>query len=127
MQHDEFLGEVQTRARLSSRGEAERATRATLQTLAEHLTGGAATTLAAQLPPEIGEYLQRVADAGEDFGPDTIFDRVTDREGVARPAAIFHARAVIETTDEATTGALLDHLRAQLPRQYDRALDAAGT
>jgi uncharacterized protein (DUF2267 family) len=34
MKHDEFIGQVQHRARLSSRGATERATRATLETLA---------------------------------------------------------------------------------------------
>ncbi len=55
MKHDEFIGQMQYRARLSSRGAAERATRATLETLAERLAGGEARDLAAQLPPEIGE------------------------------------------------------------------------
>jgi uncharacterized protein (DUF2267 family) len=58
MKHDECIGQGQHRARLSSRGEAERATRATLETLAERLVGGEAKDLAAQLPPEIGEHLQ---------------------------------------------------------------------
>ena len=58
MKHDEFIGQVQHRARLSSRGEAERATRATLETLAERLSGGEAKDLASQLPSEIGEHLR---------------------------------------------------------------------
>ena len=47
MQHDEFIAQVQARARLSSRGDAERATRATLETLAERLAGGLRDKLAA--------------------------------------------------------------------------------
>ncbi len=50
MEHDEFIGQAQHRARLASRGEAERATRATLETLAERISDGAAQNLAAQLP-----------------------------------------------------------------------------
>ena len=56
MEHDEFIGQVQHRARLGSRGDAERATRATLETLAERIADGAANNLAAQLPNEIGEH-----------------------------------------------------------------------
>ncbi|WP_082726064.1 DUF2267 domain-containing protein [Limnochorda pilosa] len=56
MRHDESIGHVQDRAGLSSRGEAERATQATLQTLAERLAGGAAENLASQLPPQIHSY-----------------------------------------------------------------------
>jgi uncharacterized protein (DUF2267 family) len=37
MQHDEFIGQVQNRAKLPSRGEAEGATRATLETLGERI------------------------------------------------------------------------------------------
>jgi uncharacterized protein (DUF2267 family) len=50
MKHDAFIGQVQHHARLDSRGAAERATRATLETLAERLAGGEANDLAAQLP-----------------------------------------------------------------------------
>ena len=50
MQYDQFIGEVQNRARLPSEGEAIAAVRATLQTLAERLAGGATDNLAAQLP-----------------------------------------------------------------------------
>jgi uncharacterized protein (DUF2267 family) len=132
VQRDEFIGEVQARAGLTSPVEAERATRATLETLAEHLTGSAALRLAAQLPYEIGEHLRRVVaapdypddDAG--LGADTFFARVAEREGVDRPAANFHARAVLEITDEATTGALMDYLRAQLPRRDDRVPAGSG-
>ena len=53
MEHDEFVGQVQNRARLGSRGDAERAIRATLETLAERIADGTAQNLAAQLPVEI--------------------------------------------------------------------------
>ena len=58
MKHDEFIGQVQHRARLSSRGEAERATRATLETLAERLAGGEEQDLAAQLPAEFDRLFE---------------------------------------------------------------------
>jgi uncharacterized protein (DUF2267 family) len=47
MRHDEFIGHVQQRARLSSRGDAERASRATLETLGERVPEGLADNLAA--------------------------------------------------------------------------------
>lgn len=52
MQHDVFIGQVQQRAKLPSRGDAERATRAALETLGERIPSGFATNLAAQLPVE---------------------------------------------------------------------------
>ncbi|GFE70351.1 DUF2267 domain-containing protein [Chroococcus sp. FPU101] len=39
MKHDEFIGQVQNRAGLTSREEAKVATRAVLETLAERLAG----------------------------------------------------------------------------------------
>ena len=63
MKYDEFIGQVRHRARLSSHAEAERATRATLETLAERLAGGEAHDLAAQLPPELARSLE-APDAG---------------------------------------------------------------
>jgi uncharacterized protein (DUF2267 family) len=127
--HDEFIGQVQHRARLGSRGDAERATRATLETLAERMSGGAAENLAAQLPQEIGEHLRRQAegDGGERFSLDDFFRRVGEREGVDAPAAAFHARVVLEVVDEATTGALMGKIREQFPDEWDPLFEAGST
>jgi uncharacterized protein (DUF2267 family) len=45
MKYDEFISQVQRRADLASREEAERATRATMETLGERLAGGEAKDL----------------------------------------------------------------------------------
>lgn len=131
MDHDQFIGQVQHRARLSSRGDAERATRATLDTLGERIADGAAQNLAAQLPKEIGEHLRRQAPAragtGEPFSLDAFIERVTEREGVDQPDAVFHARVVLEVTDEATTGGLMTKVREQFPAGFDRLFEAGST
>ena len=125
MKHDEFIGQVQHRARLGSRGEAERATRATLETLAERLAGGEAKDLASQLPQEIGEHLRREwSGVGERFSLDEFFRRVSLREGVDLPDAIFHARAVIEVVSEAVSKGEMDDVRAQLPAEFDRLFES---
>lgn len=72
MQHDEFIGQVQAKAKLSSRGDAERATRVTLETLRQRIPQGLANNLAAQLPQEIGHHLEAYSwtadiSAGEQF------------------------------------------------------------
>jgi len=59
LNYDEFISQVQRRANLDSREEAERATRATLETLGERLAGGEAKDLAAQLTSGIAQYLQQ--------------------------------------------------------------------
>lgn len=129
MQHDEFVGQVLHQARLASTGEAERAIRVTLETLGERITSGSAENLAAQLPHEIGENLRRAAathDTGEHFGLDEFFDRITSREIVDLPSAVFYARTVLEMVGEATTGGLIK-VRDQLPDELDRLFTAGST
>lgn len=119
MKHDEFIGQVQARARLSSRGDAERATRATLETLAERLSGGEPKDLGAQLPKEIGRYLMspEVAQA-ERLTLDDFFNRVSDREGVDLPIAVHHARAVVSVLTEAVSSGEIQDVRGQLGEEY---------
>lgn len=59
MKHDEFIGQVQHRAHLSSRGDAELATRATLETLAERLAGREPLNAAAQLPKSLVHLMKK--------------------------------------------------------------------
>jgi uncharacterized protein (DUF2267 family) len=125
MQHDEFIGQVQHRARLASRGEAERAVRATLETLGERLDGGAAAKLAGELPMEIGEHLRRMAGPADTIDLQDFFDRVAQREGLDKRESVFHTRCVIEVMDEATSGSLLAKVREQLPAEFDRLFEAS--
>lgn len=120
MKHDEFIGKVQHSARLSSRGDAERATWATLQTLGERLGGGEAKDFASQLPPQLAAYaLSGLAGLGERFSVNEFYLRVSDREGVDLPKAIYHAQAVIEVLQEAISPGEINDIRAQLPKEYD--------
>jgi uncharacterized protein (DUF2267 family) len=125
MRYDEFIGQVQNRARLSSTEEAVKAIRATLETLAERLAGGEPKDLASQLPEEIGVYLHHErAGSGERFSLDEFFKRVSEREGVDLPASIYHARVVIEVLSEAVSRGQMNDVRAQLPEEYDRLFEA---
>jgi uncharacterized protein (DUF2267 family) len=117
MEHDAFIGHVQQRAHLPSRGDAERATRATLETVARRLEGGLAENIAAQLPPEIGRHLT-VMEPYAKLSLDEFFVEVSIREGVDLPLAVHHARAVIETLDEALTGGGIAKMREQLPPEF---------
>jgi len=118
MQYDQFVGQVHARGRFASDGEAVRAIHATLETLGERLYGGEAENLAAQLPPELGHYL-REAVTGQSFDLDEFFRRVSMREGVDLPEAVFHARVVMEVLKEAVSPGLLDKVLDQLPAEYD--------
>lgn len=120
MQHDEFIGQVQNRADPSARGDAERAVRATLETLGEWVPGGLAGNFAAQLPHEIGEHLRRTevhggAGTGERFDRNDFIRRVAERAGVSDQQAAFLIRAVMEVTGEAAQGGLFAKLEESLP------------
>lgn len=123
MKYDEFVGQVHHQARLASRGEAVRATHATLETLAERLTADQAEHLAAQLPQEIGKYLH-LANGGGRFGLDEFFQRVAERETVDLPEAVHHARAVVSVLGDAVTEGELEHVLAQLPDEYEPLFQA---
>jgi uncharacterized protein (DUF2267 family) len=118
VQHDEFIGKVQAAARLPSRGDAEKAARATLETLGERLAGGEPGNLAAQLPQEIGRYLEEREGTAERFGLDDFFNRVSERSGADLPGATHQARAVVAVLGEAVSEGELDDVRQQLPEEF---------
>ncbi|MFB4310430.1 DUF2267 domain-containing protein [Actinomadura sp. GTD37] len=120
MRHEEFIGQVQDRARLPGWGDAERASRATLETLGERVPEGLADNLAAQLPHEIGEHLRRTevyggAGSGERFDKHDFVERVAVRAGTSEARAAFLARSVLEVVDDATQGSITTKVRHALP------------
>jgi uncharacterized protein (DUF2267 family) len=124
MKYDEFLGQVQYRARLADGGQAIRAIHATLETLGERLVGDEASDLAAQLPPEIGAYL-KVPMFQEKFGLKEFFERVAEREEVPVSDAAFHACAVVSVLCDAVSHGEMADVRSQLPGEYDRLFEVA--
>lgn len=120
MQHDAFIGQVQARARLDSRGSAETVTRASLETLAERVPASVAEKLAAQLPWEIGEHLRRVTHAADEprtgvrMSRHEFFERVAERAHTGFPKAVHDCRCVIEVANEATNGTLAAKIRPAL-------------
>lgn len=123
MQYDDFIGKVQHLARLGSVGDTVRAARATLEVLGERLHGGEAKDLAAQLPEEIGAYLERDG-SSETFGVKAFYQKVSEKEGVDLPVAIHHARSVVSVVKEAVSAGQMDHVRGQLPQEYDDLFEA---
>ncbi|SHF30071.1 DUF2267 domain-containing protein [Streptoalloteichus hindustanus] len=125
MRHDEFIGQVQNRARLGSRGAAERVTRAALETLGERIPEGLCESVAGQLPQEIAEHLRRTEvfggqGTGERFDLDEFLNRVVRRSGEDRPQAAFHTRVVMEVVGEATGPTVMSKLGDSLPDDLRR-------
>lgn len=125
MKHDRFIGLVQDRAQLDSRGAAEVATRATLETLAERLAGNEPSNLAAQLPQGIADGLEQMwAGMGESFDLDEFYQRVSRRENVELSDAAFHSKAVMDVLKEAVSEGEINDIRDQLLPDYAPLLEA---
>lgn len=119
MDYDRFIGLVQSRARLASHADAVAATRATLETLAERIGANESRQLAAQLPREIGRFVDGLlAATGERFSFREFCARVAEREDCDHAKAIFHARAVVETLEEAVSSAEISQVIGVLPEEF---------
>jgi uncharacterized protein (DUF2267 family) len=114
---EQFMTTVQQKARLS-RPDAERATRATLETLAERLSAGEARDLAAELPPEIAPWIATTGNA-QAFDVDEFLRRVAEREGVDLEAAERHARAVFDALGRTVSAGEIDDMVAELPKDFE--------
>src|SRR5690349_16389454 len=119
MKYEEFIGKVRSRASLATPEQAVLAVRATLETLAERLEGHEVEHLAAQLPSELGLYLQLTnEERGESFSLDEFFYRVSRREGVNFVDADYHARVVLALIAETVSMGEIEDMRSQLPPEF---------
>jgi uncharacterized protein (DUF2267 family) len=123
MDYEAFVRAVERDAQ-ASRDEAERAVRATLQTLAERLTGGEAEDVAESLPPELRPYLSDGSKA-EPFHIDEFIRRVAEREAVPSEIAKQHARAVFAALGAALSDKELHDMASELPKDFQELLSAA--
>jgi uncharacterized protein (DUF2267 family) len=116
MNFDEFTGEVQHRLELPGTGETVRAIRATLMTLGERITEGAAEDLSASLPMEIRWYMTgAVHEHGQRFDWKEFVSRVSEIEGCDRPEAAYHARVIVDLVHTQVPPSDFRQLRDQLP------------
>jgi uncharacterized protein (DUF2267 family) len=110
MRYDDLTRLVQRRARLASPDAAERATRATLETLSPRLPDALASDLTARLPREMGDVVRRSrrgpATVGTHVGGDDFVAALAERTLLDAPRAAAVARTVFGAVDVATAGAL---------------------
>jgi uncharacterized protein (DUF2267 family) len=99
------------------REQAERATRAVLETLAERLSKGQALDLAEQLPEPLAAWLHTTSDA-EPFHYDEFLNRVAAREGTDTQTAERHAQAVFRALARSVDAQELDDVAAELPQDF---------
>ncbi|SFL13997.1 DUF2267 domain-containing protein [Geodermatophilus ruber] len=97
---------------------AERIEHATLEVLADRISGGEAEDLAAQLPAELKEWLRPPREEAEAFDVDEFVRRVAARGHVDPAEARTGAAAVLLTVREAVTPGEFDDVLSQLPQEY---------
>ena len=124
MKYGEFIELVRRRAHLSSESEAQRATQATLETLAAYISPKERHDAASQLPKVIKDYMQQpFLSAGKPPAPspessqivEDFYQRVSTLEEVPLETAREHARAVMSVLREALSKGEFEDIRAQLP------------
>jgi uncharacterized protein (DUF2267 family) len=120
VQYVEFIEIVREHAGVDAGG-AERAARASLQTLGERLSDGEAAGVAGRLPQELGPLVAGGAPGGA-FGVEEFLRRVGEREGVEAPTAEEHARAVFVALARTLGGDEMRQVTAELPDEYDALL-----
>ncbi len=126
MQFHDFLGQVQNRAQMPSIEDALKATRATLSTLAERLGGEEPRHLAAQLPVELKNFLEGPSSGmGERFDSDEFLHRISEKEGIDLPVAVYHTRVVLEVLGEAVSPGEMSDVKSQLPKDYQRLFEGS--
>ena len=127
MKYDEFIEQVQKRAHLASLSEAERATRAALETLAECISKKERFDAASQLPRGLALYLvQPFLGPGKQPAPnpkgncslEDFYQRESIREDVPPATAREHAHAVLSVLVDALSRGEFEDIRRQLPIEY---------
>jgi uncharacterized protein (DUF2267 family) len=124
MEYEEFIEVVGQASGGLSEEMAERATQATLQTLAERLPRGEDRHILQQLPAELHPWIHTETEP-EKLDLDEFLGRVAQREGTDTETAFRHARAVFSALGRALSADVVAHLAAVLPHSFDPLLAEA--
>lgn len=120
MEYGEFITHVQSLTQSDSREEAERATRATLETIKEHLPEDEVTELAAQLPQELSEYLHNQEIEGDQtFHLQEFIERTSQKENIAPTTAAIHVRAVFAVLQNAIKPEIFKKFHQYFPSDFE--------
>jgi uncharacterized protein (DUF2267 family) len=122
--YDDFIDAVARRAGVSTE-QATAITHATLETLADRISGGEANDLADQLPGGLEDHLRKppTREFAESFGLGEFMQRVSARAGVDGPLASAGVRAVLTTLREAVAGDEFEDMLAQLPKEFGEVVE----
>jgi uncharacterized protein (DUF2267 family) len=98
--------------------QAENLARATLETLADRISGGEFDDLTAQLPKPLKDEVHPRREEAEAFDVDEFIRRVSRRAHVDEDTARAGAVATLVTVREAVTPGEFDDITSQLPQEY---------
>jgi uncharacterized protein (DUF2267 family) len=128
MRYGEFMKDVRERTGLDE-DQAEKAVRATLNTLAQRLAGGEPHDLASQLPQELKDTIELTAGegAGIRWDADEFVAKVAAREGSSPEQAREHVQAIFAALRDAITPGEFDDITSQLDRSYRALLPQGAT
>jgi uncharacterized protein (DUF2267 family) len=124
---DEFVDHVSERAGMN-REHAEALTQATLQVLADRISGGQDLDLAAQLPDKLARLLRKAPQKlPEKYGFDGFVERVRERAASVPPGAVLPGvRAVLLTVRDAVGDKEFRDTLDQLPHEIRDLLQDEG-
>ncbi|MCW3019013.1 MAG: hypothetical protein JWN10_1321 [Solirubrobacterales bacterium] len=123
--YERFTTTIEQRAGISW-AQAERAARATLETLGERISAGEVRKLAQDLPFQLRMWLNNLAhEQAQSFDADEFVRRVAEREGVDPETAEAHTRAVFIALARLVRGEEVAKLERQLSHDYRRLLGDA--
>ncbi|MEU5943871.1 DUF2267 domain-containing protein [Micromonospora sp. NPDC047548] len=127
MEYQDFINAVATRAKVST-DQAATLTSATLETLADRISGGQAEDLAYQLPEGLDDHLRRPLgrERAASFGLEEFVRRVADRPNIDRSLAGAGVSAVLTTLREAVTRDEFENAVAQLPKEFRQVIEPVG-
>lgn len=118
MDERDFFRSVAERTGLS-REEAADLTRATLQALAQRLSGGTVRELAVHLPDRLADEVRGArGKPSRRSGLADVEKQISDRTGLRRDEVHAGLAAVLATMREATSTDVLDKALAQLPNEF---------
>lgn len=118
MQADEFVRQVQEQARIPTGDIALKVIEATLETLGERITRDERRDLAAQLPKQLKEYVNKRQETAR-FDLEEFYNRVAGRSDLGLPAAILQSQVVMDVLQQAVSPGQLEDIRRQLPAEYE--------
>ncbi|QHG16149.1 DUF2267 domain-containing protein [Nostoc sp. ATCC 53789] len=128
MEYNEFITHVQSLAQSDSREEAERATRATLETLKERIASDEAEELATNLPQQLGNYLRvREGDSSQSFNLQEFITRASQKENIEPTTAAIHVRAVFAVLQNAISPEKFAALHAYFSHDYEELFGISST